>query len=219
MNRVDRDRLRALLRAADPAAGVEGPPTEESLRLRRTVVAAVPERPRSFAWRAWLDDAAPRGARRWALAAVATALLLTGGPAVLRWLERAPASPPERVAARPAVPRPPELPDASPAPPLDRATAVASSTSTPDAPIARPSATPSEEPSNAAPRLPLLAAAPAGREAVPDAILPTAPSGDRDAADPGVALAALPAPLGRQIQVTAPGGTRIVWILTPSTGP
>lgn len=220
MNRAQRDRLRVLLRATDPAASIEEPPPEESLRLRRTVVAAVQERPPTpAAWRAWLDETAQGGARRWALAAVAVALLLSGGPAVLRWLERAPASPAEGVAARPAVARRPELPDASPAPPPDRATAVASSTSTPDTPSAGPSATRSAMPSNSAPRLPLLAAAPADGAAVPDAILPTAPSGDREAGDADLALAALPAPLGRQIQVTAPGGTRIVWILTPTTGP
>jgi hypothetical protein len=35
----------------------------------------------------------------------------------------------------------------------------------------------------------------------------------------GEMVASAPAPLQRQIQVTAPGGTRIIWILTSEAGP
>ena len=207
MKPAELDRLRALLRENDPAAGVEGPTREQAERLRRAVLTALPA-PAAGAF--WLGLGRGSGAPRWAVAAAAVvALLAAGGAMVVRVGDERPADlgaarRPVRQAVPPApAAMEPHTDGATPSPPATDEARLA-------ALAGRDRALP---PAGGEPRPPRASAAPAAGESAGDAPPPAvAPSED-------LAIAALPAPLGRQIQVTAPGGTRIVWILTPSTGP
>ena len=222
MRREELERLRAVLRDADPAAGVEDPAPEVSARLRRCAMASLPER---AARQCWL------GTSRWVLATAAAALVAVGGASLL-WVgtERPPTtvaqgSPPPRSAARGAAS-------------IDATGATASAATPTSAGVPAPARGEARHPlaSRAASRA--AAAAPGADErglsaAAPPAEVtaaggePRRPSpGSFDAAggaSPTDAIAAVPAPIpappGRQIQLTAPGGTRIVWILIPEAGP
>ncbi|HKI05327.1 MAG TPA: hypothetical protein VKK31_25330 [Thermoanaerobaculia bacterium] len=162
MNRETRDeRLRGLLREADPAAGHPGLSLDEIHEMRRTVLMAVPERRRRL-----LPALSLAGAATAALILMAVLLIPRPVPE--------PAPPPPRIAAVPVRPTPPRTiqppPQEEPKPRAEtKRTAVRRKRR---APAARPAAPP-----------------PAMQELA--------------AAEP------------QQIQFSTPGGTRIVWMLSP----
>ncbi|HEV8631515.1 MAG TPA: hypothetical protein VGV61_14455 [Thermoanaerobaculia bacterium] len=175
------DRLRALLRDADPAAGAPPLPPADLARIRRAAHAALVAPLRSFGWRplAW--------------AAVAALVLLAVGLAALGRRERATLAPQTTVAAAAARPSAPVASDAAAAPTVAAA------------PVAAPAA-------GATPR--------ADRQTShPTAPFPrTRPIRHPRPAAASAAVAAVAAAPPRQIQLTTPGGTRIVWVLEPSPG-
>ena len=119
MNGKTRDeRLRRLLREADPADGETGLTTEEVRAMRRTVLTAIPDRIRRFVPSPVLAGAV--------VAALAAILLL--------WLGRdhAPVSPREsaRVATTAPPPRPAPVPKAAAKPSTDVAVAERTSSGT-----------------------------------------------------------------------------------------
>ena len=121
MNGKTRDeRLRRLLREADPADGETGLTTEEVRAMRRTVLTAIPDRIRRF-----VPSPVLAGAVVAALAAIL--LLWLGG-------DHAPVSPrePARVATTAPPPRPAPVPKAAaePAPSTDVAVAERTSSGT-----------------------------------------------------------------------------------------
>jgi hypothetical protein len=199
MNETERSRLGALLRAGDPAAGDPAPAADEAARLRRIVLAATESSPA----RAWQGSAlrwAAAGLVAMALALGWLALVDPGGPQ----RTEPTAAAVDRSARRPstaALPRRPALDE----PP------------TPTAPAERPSTG-------------IAGRQPAPTMATPRAAPSTLPREEQQAgqaeggASPEEALAV--AAVGTaaekpslQLRVTAPGGTRIVWVLTPAAGP
>jgi hypothetical protein len=154
------ERLRQILRQGDPAGGDGGLTPDEARAMRRTVLAAVPERKRRL-----LPIFALAGAM--ATAVLIAVLLLRPAPV-----------PPPRIATAPAPPAPPAAQTpAEPAPPVQKAEER------------RPAHRRPRQPHH---RRPAVPAAPEAQDTL--AALETAGS-------------------ERQVQLTAPGGTRIIWIL------
>jgi hypothetical protein len=157
------ERLRQILRQGDPAGGDGGLTPDEARAMRRTVLAAVPERKRRL-----LPIFALAGA-------MATAVLI----AVLLWKPEPVKAPvPPRIAAAPPVARVPVQPVPQP-PPQEREER-------------RPA---QRHPSQHRHRRPAPPAAPKVNDTL--ASLETVPAETTE----------------RQVQLTAPGGTRIIWIL------
>jgi hypothetical protein len=196
MRAIERELLRARLRAADPAAGEDGLPPREVVRMRQAVLAAAaPARPSR--WTA----AAPR----WAVAAALVALLAAGALALRNARQDVP-TPLAAAASQPAA-APQTAPPRSAPPPVAPGWSSRGAAGDPARQLA-------ESPPAGGVRAD-AGAAPVDR---PPASKPAAPPADAGAqpVPPPDAIAAS-APL--QVQVTAPGGTRIVWILTPAAGP
>lgn len=193
------ERLRALLRAADPATAEPELRPEEVAAIRRTI----------------LDQARGPGASRswerlttptWRLAlAVATLAALALGLAVL--LRSARPAPAVREASGPGtgMARPSTVP--SPAP-------HAPSHPSAGAPVAPPPV------DRLAGRVPPAEDATTGPAPRKEPFSPPAPVVEPPSAPPldKVADAAAPTQRPIQLQLTAPGGTRIVWVFEPSTG-
>jgi hypothetical protein len=168
MNRETRDeRLRRLLREADPAAIDPGLALDEVREMRRTVLTAAPERRR-------------RLVPAFALAGAATVALILIAVLVFRpHSEQAPAP---KIADVPHRPAPPQA-VVQPLPPKEEPR-------------------PREEKKTAARRkrrAPLVRPAPA----LPEATAVLAAAEPPEAAGP------------QQIQFATPGGTRIIWMLSP----
>ena len=181
------DRLRALLRDADPAAGAPPLPPADLAHIRQAASAALAAPARSLGWRPF------------AWAATAAVVLLALGFAI--------AGRQERVAPAPQVAA------AAPVQSSPRPVAGASSAAMPAVPAAAAATLAAE----AAPRATRHPSRPASGRA-------TAPLVGRQrlAASPSAAAAATVATVTtappRQIQLTTPGGTRIVWVLESSPG-
>lgn len=151
MNTND-ERLRDVLRGADPATGEPGLAPEEVQAMRRAVLTAVPE-PR----RRWIPIAALAGS---ALAALILALMLLApdpeGPAV-------PPRQPKRMAERP-----------SPTPPVPAPVEPVMVAKEPEEPP-RETRAPRQRP---APKTAPLAVAEAAPEATPEPVVPIAPEAE-----------------------------------------
>lgn len=164
-NETRDDRLRRLLREADPAANDPGLTLDEARNMRRTVLAAVPERRRSF-----FPIFATAGA------VLVAALILI---AVLIPRSEKPLAPPRIAVVPPKAVQPPP-----PSPPSREEPRVAEEKTEEKAPVRR---------KRRVPRPPIVQPAPMEPEAT------------------AVIASAEP----QQIQFSTPGGTRIIWVLSP----
>jgi hypothetical protein len=191
MNERDR-RLRALLRDADPVVGAPELSPEDAARMRRSAMAAATERrPSGFAAPAW----------RVALAVAAAAALAVGlGLLLQRERSSVGAASPARDASLPR-----------PQPPHEATVATAAAP--------RPSP---EPPTHAEPLSPRTAAAAAprarGDEPAPAVRRERPATRSEPATTVASATISSPAkPQPYQLQLTTPGGTRIVWVLEPGS--
>lgn len=206
-------RLRRLLREADPAYGAPELDAAEVARLRRTVLGATEREPRS-----WLPWPAASLAFAAALAAVVVGLALWRSD--LAWK---PAPGENRAATSLAAQTPSTLHTEEPSPAREvsptsetRSTMAATGTTgRPPAPTAAARVdveTIHRSRTNEAMR--------SSRRSPPRAIDSTTAT-PTDPAPAETVAAAQPAsepPQPYQLQLTAPGGTRIVWLLTSSSG-
>jgi hypothetical protein len=202
------ERLRRLLREADPAAGMEDLQPEEIAAMRRAMLNALREERSAFA------------RRLPALAAAALAALALAGILWLRWNGSGGG---EMQAAAPAAtsPRGSRAPAVAPPPLAWR------STTGPDAPLlaqspkARPSLSPLDPTAAASTTLPDGIARSRSAQRPSPRHRPSRSEGERLArnATPPLAASAVEAAV-REVQFSTPGGTRIVWVFSqddPST--
>jgi hypothetical protein len=189
-------RLVELLRDADPAADAAELTDAEARAIRRAALRALPvRRPSWLATPAWSA----------AIAAAVVALLAVGIVVALRNVT----PPPEAARQAGGSATVPRVPPTVPVAPRD---ATASVSETPSAPGAATSAPPAGEPTRVARR--------ASRRDAADATAsrpgsrPVPPGATRPVVE--VAAVAPPERPPVQLQLTAPGGTRIVWILGPA---
>ncbi len=207
-------RLRHLLRDADPARDAPELVTAEAARLRRTVLGALEREPR-----AWPS----RPAIAWALAAALAAAVT--GLALWRFDATRKAAPREDRAATSVPMRTPKTRHDGPPPAAREAsrasegTAIAATTTSGRPSLPTTAATPARAEVAAVPRHRAHEGPRTGPRSSPPAIQSPAPPGET--APTETLAAAQPASEPRQpyqLQLTAPGGTRIVWLLTSSSG-
>lgn len=166
MNRETRDeRLRRLLREADPAASDPGLTLDEVRDMRRTVLSAVPERRRRL-----FPVFATAGA-------VLVAALILIAVLIPRPSPEKPPAPPQVAVVPPKAVQPP-------LPPQEKLKVAEEKVEEKKTPVRR---------KRRAPRLPVVQPVPAEPEAT------------------AVIASAEP----QQIQFSTPGGTRIIWLLSP----
>ena len=195
---------RSALREGDPALGAPDLDPQEVARMRRAVLAAAQEEPQKQRLFPWLTPAL--GGAIVAAAALLLALGLVGLPN-----REEPA--PERIAVHapgPVPQAPPALPPV-PAPPVaERAMPEPEATTTAAAAAAEPAPPPSSLPPAPAPAAP----EPEAEMALAEAALSETVELDWSGVPAEPALAEGEA-LPRHVQLTTPGGTRVIWVLDP----
>lgn len=191
---------RSALREGDPALGAPDLDPQEIARMRRAVLAAAQEEPQKQRLFPGLTPALG------GTIVAAAALLLALG---LVWLPNREEPAPERIAVHAPVPvpqAPPALPPAPAAPPVAERAVPEPEATTAAAPEPAPS--PSALPPAPAPAVP-----------EPEMALAEAPLAETVELDwsavPAEPWVAAGETLPRQVQLTTPGGTRVIWVLDP----